>query len=230
MVQRRVFITGAGRGLGHELAAQLLAEGHTVWGSTRTGECDLELAGCVPMELADETSIIEGAAAIGLDAIDVLINCAGIDSRATPANPQDRGTFGVDSDTLLAVMAVNVAAPMVLTRELLPRLRAGDDPLVLNISSQLGSMQTAHAIGADTPYCVSKAALNMLSIRSVEPLRADGIAVVMLHPGWVQTDMGGPNANLTMAESASAICSTLANLTLTDTGRFITWDGNDHPW
>ncbi len=181
------------------------------------------------MELADEASMVAGAASIGLDTIDVFINCAGIDSRSTHADVDDRGPFGVDSATLLAVMAVNVSAPMVLTRELLPRLRSGSNPVVLNISSQLGSMEAARTIGADTPYCISKAALNMLSVKSAEALRPD-VALVMLHPGWVQTDMGGPNADLTMAESASAICSTLSKLTIADTGRFITWDNRAHPW
>ncbi len=230
MNQRRIFITGVGRGLGNELASQLLADGHVVWGSTRSGECDLDLAGCVAIELADEASVIAGAAAIGLDAIDVLINCAGIDSRSTDADADNRGPFGVDSATLNAVMAVNVNAPMVLTRELLPKLRAGSEPLVLNISSQLGSMEVARSGGSDTPYCISKAALNMLSVKSAAALQADSIAVVMLHPGWVQTDMGGSAAHLTMAESASAICSTIYELTLADTGRFITWDNQTHAW
>ena len=119
---------------------------------------------------------------------------------------------------------------MVLTRELLPLLQRGTEPLVLNVSSQLGSMQVAASKGRDTVYCMSKAALNMLSVKSAAALRADGIAVVMLHPGWVQTDMGGSSAPLTIAESADSIVRTVDALTLADSGRFIQWDGSDHPW
>ncbi|MEZ5226570.1 MAG: SDR family NAD(P)-dependent oxidoreductase [Acidimicrobiales bacterium] len=119
---------------------------------------------------------------------------------------------------------------MVLTRELLPRLQAGDDAVVLNITSQLGSMEVAKSGGSDTPYCISKAALNMLSVKTAAALKTDGIVVVMLHPGWVQTDMGGAAAQLTMDESASAIVDTLSQLTMADSGRFITWDNRTHPW
>ncbi len=230
MTTKRIFITGVGRGLGRELAAQLAADGHEVWGSTRNGESDLALSGCVALELGDEASIVNGVGSIGLDAIDLLINCAGIDSRAAGADPERRGPFDIDGETLAAVMAVNVTAPMVLTRELLPKLRAGSDPVVLNISSQLGSMEVGTSLGVDTAYNISKAALNMLSVKTAEALRPDGIAVVMLHPGWVQTDMGGSSASLTMPESAAAIRNTIASLTMTDSGRFITWEGNTHPW
>ncbi len=230
MTTKRIFITGVGRGLGRELAAQLVAEGHEVWGSTRNGESDLDLSGCVALELSDESAIVNGVGNIGLDAIDLLINCAGIDSRATGSDPERRGPFDTDGETLAAVIAVNVTAPMVLTRELLPKLRAGTDPIVLNISSQLGSMEVGKTLGVDTPYNISKAALNMLSVKTAEALRPDGIAVVMLHPGWVQTDMGGSSASLTMPESAAAIRKTVASLTMSDSGRFLTWEGEDHPW
>ena len=230
MTTKRIFITGVGRGLGRELAAQLVAEGHEVWGSTRNGESDLDLSGCVALELSDDSAIVNGVGNIGLDAIDLLINCAGIDSRATGSDPERRGPFDTDGETLAAVIAVNVTAPMVLTRELLPKLRAGTDPIVLNISSQLGSMEVGKTLGVDTPYNISKAALNMLSVKTAEALRPDGIAVVMLHPGWVQTDMGGSSASLTMPESAAAIRKTVASLTMSDSGRFLTWEGNTHPW
>ncbi len=233
---RRVFITGANRGLGYELAKLFIEDGDTVWGAGRPGRTEalrgLNPAGVVEMDLADEGSV---TAAVGrltaeLGALDLLINCAGIDARAVGGAADSRGPFDLDAATFTAVSVVNVTGPMVLTREALGLLRSGRDPLVLNVSSQLGSMEVAASLGNDTSYCVSKAALNMLSVKSAAALKSDGIAVVMLHPGWVSTDMGGPSASLTPLESATAIHETLDGLTMADSGRFINWDGRDHPW
>jgi len=184
------------------------------------------------MDLADEASITTGAAVLAeqLDAVDLLVNCAGVDARAFGSADDNRGPFDFDAATFSAVINVNVTGPMVLTRALLPLLQRGTSATVVNISSQLGSLQVAATQGRDTAYCVSKAALNMLSVKSAAALRADGIAVVMLHPGWVQTDMGGSDAALTVAQSADAIVRTVADLVLADSGRFIRWDGVEHPW
>ncbi len=229
---RRIVLTGAGRGLGLALAERWAAAGHEVWGCTRTGASLPALAGCVAMDLADEASIVTGVAELAerLEAVDLLVNCAGVDARAFGSAEDQRGPFDFDAAMLHSVVSVNVAGPMVLTRELLPLLRGGSAPVVVNVSSQLGSMQVAATKGRDTAYCVSKAALNMLSVKSAAALRAEGIAVVMLHPGWVQTDMGGSSATLTVAESADAVVRTIDALTLADTGRFMQWDGLDHPW
>ncbi|HAP76631.1 MAG TPA: SDR family oxidoreductase [Acidimicrobiaceae bacterium] len=224
-------ITGVGRGLGRALA-QRWAERDEVWGTTRTGTTDLPLAGCLCIDLADEGSIVAGAAALraSVPGVDLLVNCAGVDARAFGAPEDPRGPFDVPAHMWKALFDVNVVGPMVFTRELLPLLRNGSQPLVVNVSSQLGSMQVAATKGRDTSYCVSKAALNMFSVKAAAELRPAGVGVVMLHPGWVQTDMGGRSAPLTIAESADAIVATVDALTLADSGRFIRWDGTDHPW
>ena len=231
-VTRTVFITGVGRGLGRELAARFLDAGHTVYGSTNRSDCDLELAGLHTMDLGDEKSVLATAATLAeqIDSLDLLINCAGVDARAFGGSEDHRGTFDLDAATFNAVMNVNVTGPMVLTKVLLPLLTRSDSAMVVNISSQLGSMQVAARKGRDSVYCVSKAALNMLSVKSAAALRSDGIGVVMLHPGWVQTDMGGPSAQLTLNEAAAAISDTISSLSFADTGRFVRWDGHDHPW
>jgi len=235
---RRILLTGVGRGLGHELARQLIESGNQVWGSVRSGQPDLDLAGVLTMDLSDDAAVVAAMAELrgssgagaGIDGLDLVINSAGADARAFGADEQHRGPFDVDAAALNGLLAVNVTGPMVLTREALPLLRQGSNPMIVNISSQLGSMQVAATMGRDTAYCVSKAALNMLSIKSTEALKPEGIGVVMIHPGWVQTDMGGPNAALTSAESAAAVLGTIDGLTIADTGRFLTWDGRDHPW
>lgn len=231
----RILITGANRGLGLELARTWIAAGHEVWGSARTTEpadfLQLEPAGSIILDLGDEASIVAGldALAAEVDSLDLLVNCAGIDARAFGVQ-DPRGPFDVSAEHVNEVTRINATGPMLVTREALPLLRAGSEPLVLNVSSQLGSMQVAATKGRDTSYCVSKAALNMWSVKAAVALQEDRIAVVMLHPGWVSTDMGGPSAQLTPPESAAAIVETVAQLTFDDSGRFITWDGADHPW
>lgn len=234
--QRRVFITGANRGLGNELARRFIDSGDVVWGAGRPGRTDklrvLHPAGVVEMDLADESSIVEAMAdlAVGLDGLDLLINCAGVDARVFAGADAPRGPFDLDAAAFTGVSVINATGPMVVTRQALDLLRRGRDPLVVNVSSQLGSMEVGTSMGSDTAYCVSKAALNMLGVKTAQALRPEGIAVVMVHPGWVSTDMGGPNASLTPQQSAAAIHETVGRLTLADSGRFIRWDGQDHPW
>ena len=233
---RRVLITGANRGIGLELARVFTAAGHRVWGSTRPGRSDqlmaVKPAGVIELDLLNEASIQQALAdlAAQADGLDLLINCAGVDARAFGTGDRPRGPFDLDAATFTGVTAVNVTGPMVVTREALGLLQAGNQPVVVNVSSQLGSMDFASGAGNDTAYCVSKAGLNMLTVKSAAALRQDGICVISLHPGWVSTDMGGSAAPLTPAESAMAIAQTVSGLTMADSGRFVTWDGRDHAW
>ena len=230
---RRVLVTGANRGLGLELVRAFVAAGDHVWGSAREERpralLDLDPAGTVRLDLGDEASIQEAVDALrdDVDGLDLLLNVAAVDSRAFGTG---RGPLDVTANAFSAVMEINVTGPLMATRACLPLLQAGSGPMVVNVSSQLGSMQLAASMGSDTAYCVSKAALNMLSVKLSGALRADGIGVVMIHPGWVSTDMGGDAATLSPRESAEALTETISQLTLEDSGRFLRWDGADHPW
>lgn len=232
----RVFITGANRGIGHELARRYVSAGHRVWGSARADRsdrlADLQPAGVIVMDLADEASIVAGIGELAtqVDAIDLLINCAGVDGRNFGASEGARGPFDLDGDVFTDVIRVNATGPMIVTREALGLLRAAPSPTVVNVSSQLGSMRFAKNAGRDTAYCVSKAALNMLTVKTAAAFASDGITAVAIHPGWVSTDMGGPSASLTPQESADAIVETVSALSIADSGRFLTWDGRDHDW
>lgn len=229
---KRVFITGVNRGLGRGLATSYLDAGHTVFGSTRSGDVDLPIAECVRIDVRDPDSIREGVAAVAAatDALDVLINSAGINAQAAGAAETEIGPLDVDPEAFSTVFDVNVTGPMMITRASLPLLRRGTDPVVVNISSQLGSMERAKHMGKGVAYSVSKAALNMLSVVTARELQPDGVGVVMIHPGWVRTDMGGSYATLTVEESAATIMATIGSLTLADTGRFMQWDARPHPW
>lgn len=230
--QRRVLIIGVNRGVGYQLAKELAGAGNQVWGSTRGIETDLELAGLLTLDLLDEASIVSAIAELAsqTDAIDLLINCAGVDARAFGGADQLAGPFDLGAEMFTNVIRVNVTGPMVVTRELVGLLRNGTDPMIVNISSQLGSMEVGKELGQDTAYCVSKAALNMLSVKTAATLKSDGIALIMMHPGWVKTDMGGPGAKLTVEESVNAVINTISGLSIRDTGRFLCWDGSEHPW
>ncbi|MFK8026044.1 MAG: SDR family oxidoreductase [Ilumatobacter sp.] len=231
-MQRRIVITGVNRGLGRELARVLAERGHRVWGTSRNGEAPGGLEACVALDVRDDASIRAAVREISgeTDGIDLLINSAGADARSFGAPEEGRGPFDVDAAMFNAVFDVNATGPMLVTKHLLPLLQAGSDSMIVNISSQLGSMQVAARKGRDTAYCVSKAALNMLSVKSAEALRGDKIGVVMLHPGWLTTDMGGPGAQLDLADTSQTIASTIETLGFADTGRFVRWDGHDHPW
>ncbi len=233
---RRTLITGANRGLGLVIARLLIEAGDELYGSAREHQPEalqaLQPAGMLQIDLGDEATIVAALATLGqtIAGLDLLINCAGVDGRAVGMGEDSRRAFDFDADSFTEVLRLNATAPMVMMREALPLLRNGTNPLILNVSSQLGSMQVAAKQGRDTAYCVSKAALNMYTVKAAAQLQPEGIAAVMLHPGWVQTDMGGESAPMTVVESASAIVSTLSSLTMADTGRFIRWDGTDHPW
>lgn len=127
-------------------------------------------------------------------------------------------------------MEVNAVGPILVTRAFVPLLRSGADPVILNVSSQLGSMEVGAQAGADVGYNASKAALNMITVKSAATLAPDGITVVAVHPGWVQTDMGGATAAISIDESASALVDLVGGLTIADSGRFLRWDGVEHPW
>ncbi len=232
---RTVVITGAGRGLGLGLASRVAARGDRLIGTARRPDAAPELAAVadrvIALDVADDDSIAAAAETLAdLDRIDVLINNAGIDARAVGAEADARGPLDLSREHFLSVLDVNAVGPLLVTRALLPLLRAAEGALVLNVSSQLGAMTFGNRGGRDIAYNASKSALNMVTVRTATELEADGVALVALHPGWVQTDMGGTSATLTIDESADAIADTVDRLQLADTGRFIRWDGTTHDW
>ncbi|MGI9616109.1 MAG: SDR family NAD(P)-dependent oxidoreductase [Acidimicrobiales bacterium] len=233
--RRNVVITGAGRGLGLGLAKRFAERGDHVVGTARSPAQAEKLAGVaeqvVALDMASDASIDDAASALAdLGHIDVLINNAGINATAVGASDSGRGTMELGREHFLAVMDVNAAGPMLVTRSLVPLLQEAKGSLVINVSSQLGAMTFGDKHGNDIAYNASKAALNMVTVRTATDLAADDVALVAIHPGWVRTDMGGAAASLGIDESSSAIANTIDGLTLLDSGRFLRWDGTDHDW
>jgi NAD(P)-dependent dehydrogenase (short-subunit alcohol dehydrogenase family) len=227
-----VVITGAGRGIGLELAAQLLRRGDRVFATYRQDEAKgrLEALGrdAADRLVACRLDVRESTApqvlldALDGAAVDVLINNAGI------MGPAAQATGSMDYDAWMDVFAVNVMAPHRLISALLPLLRRSPRPRVITLSSIMGCLNRKNS--GYHAYRSSKAALNKVTQLLATELRADGVVVCPVHPGWVKTDMGGAGAVLTVEDSARGIIALIDGLTLARSGRFLQWDGTELPW
>ena len=154
--------------------------------------------------------------------LDILINCAGVNVNE-PAQINELAWADFAQSIL-----VNLGGPFLTSKYLFPLLKKGTEKKVINISSQMGSIQLSG--GGATPYRVSKAALNMLTKNQAIEYKREGITVVCLHPGWVKTDMGGTGAKLSAMESVNGIVNIISKLTMNDNGKSLGWDGAEIPW
>jgi NAD(P)-dependent dehydrogenase (short-subunit alcohol dehydrogenase family) len=225
----RVVITGGNRGLGLELARAYERAGADVVVGCRD-PLSAPVGRAHRLDLGDESSIGEFVAFVGDDPVDVLVNNAGIDARSVGVADSERDVMALSDQHFLEVMRVNAVGPMLLTRALAPNLRAAGHAKVVNISSQVGSMEVAQRMGRDVSYTASKAALNMISIKLAQALSADGVVVVAMHPGYLRTAMGGASADTAPDEAAASIVHTVAALGPEHSASFIRWDGSIHPW
>jgi NAD(P)-dependent dehydrogenase (short-subunit alcohol dehydrogenase family) len=221
-----VLITGAGRGLGLALAHTLTHRGDTVIGTLRNPrEQDaLKVLGAEieTLDVADDASIAALGERLKGRAIDVLVNNAGVSSDA-------KRLAELTGDELARVFRINAYAPLLITRALLPSLRAGKRKLVMNVTSQLGSIAN-NTGGSSYPYRASKAALNQLTRSMAAELGKEGFTCFIVHPGWVKTDMGGPGAPLSPEESAAALAERIEKAGPAVNGRFLNYDGKELPW
>jgi NAD(P)-dependent dehydrogenase (short-subunit alcohol dehydrogenase family) len=224
---RTVVITGANRGLGLEFARQYKAAGWKVIGTARTPEKakDLEALGVRVMQLdvADAESVAALAKALEGEPVDLLINNAGM------ANRDGMDFETLDFDAVERVLAVNTIGPMRVTRALLPNLRAGNGKQIVHITSGLGSIEE-NTGGGYYGYRESKAALNMFNRSLAWNTKDEGFTCVVMSPGWVRTDMGGPEANLSPEESITGMRKVIDGLTPDSTGTFQSWDGTIRAW
>jgi NAD(P)-dependent dehydrogenase (short-subunit alcohol dehydrogenase family) len=233
---QRVLVTGGNRGLGLEFVRQCLARGDLVFAGCRDLEnaVDLQtLSVARPQQLTLLTLDVTDEVAIDACVHAVRSQVAGLDLLVNNAGAYPRGETPttLSATTMLQAFHLNSVAPMIVAQRCLDLLRAGIHPKIVNISSKMGSLWWKEKEGGgDYSYCSSKAALNMLTRTLAFDLRSDGIIVVALNPGWVQTDMGGPNADLTPAESVRGMLDFIERLTEAATSKFFTWEGQEHPW
>ncbi|MHA6263682.1 SDR family NAD(P)-dependent oxidoreductase [Arenibacterium sp. CAU 1754] len=213
----QVVITGANRGIGAALAETHRNAGHTVTGTARDGSCDVTLDVSQPDQFDRLTSQLSG------QPIDLLICNAGVYlDKGQPLATGYPPHMWADS------FAVNVTGVFLTVQSLLGNLKQAKTPKIAVISSQMAS--DTHAPGGSYIYRASKAAVLNLGRNLASDLRADGIAVGIYHPGWVQTDMGGGAADIDVGTAAQGLTARFADLSLETTGCFETWDGRTHDY
>jgi NAD(P)-dependent dehydrogenase (short-subunit alcohol dehydrogenase family) len=221
------FVTGANRGLGLEFARQLSTrKDTTIVATAREPEKATELARLVhdvlPLDVADPASIAKIPGLLKDRPIDVLINNAGVPGKGN-------AIASLDAADLRQTFAVNAFGALLVTQAVLPNLRAGQRKTIINITSVLGSI-SANRGGFNYSYAGSKAALNQMTVTLAYELKKDGFVAIVLHPGWVQTDMGGAQAPLKPEESVTGMLKVIDGLTAADTAKFLDYQGNKLPW
>ena len=214
-------ITGANRGIGLELTRQLVARGESVIATCRHGSPELaalEVRVEDGVDVADDDSVAALAARMGNQPIDVLINNAGI--------LQSGGLDSLNVDSIRRQFEVNSLGPLRVTRALLENLRPGSRVAIL--TSLMGSMGD-NGSGGSYGYRMSKAAVNAAGVSLAHDLRSREIAVAILHPGWVSTEMTG-GSGMPAAESVRGLVERIDQLTLENSGTFWHADGRVLPW
>lgn len=219
-----VLIAGASRGLGLELARQLSASGyHVISGNRGTPDESLEQAEHVALDLASEASIARLAWQLEGRAIDVLINNGAISG-------DQGGLPGLNADEFLQVIAVNTLGPLLMAKYFMPHLMRGSRRVIANISSRVGSVSEGIIDEGNYAYCVSKSGLNMVSAKLAFHLGGEGLCVLALHPGWIRTDMGGPDAPLDVSTSAAGLIRIITTATARENGTYRSFDGQIIGW
>src|SRR5881275_165911 len=225
-------ITGANKGIGHEVARQLAAKGFHVFVGARNAKAGRKAAEEIAKECGKATFLEIDVAHDGSvntaarefsdveDHLDVLVNNAGI------IVDGDAAILEISDDLLRKTLETNTLGPLRVTRAFAPLLRKSKAPRVINVSSGGGQL-TGGADGWAPAYCISKTALNGVTVQLSAALPK--FAVNSVCPGWVRTDMGGPNASRSVGEGATGIVWLAADAPQNETGKF--WrDRKVIPW
>ncbi|MDN3719058.1 SDR family NAD(P)-dependent oxidoreductase [Roseibium salinum] len=214
--------------MGFELARQALATGWTVYGSVRSERDARETAGKLgegyrPLvfDVTDHPAVRQAASGL-TDGIDLLVNNAGV------IGPARQMPLDMDFDGFAETLAVNTLAPLAVSQAFLPHLRRAGSGRIVTVSSQMSWM--GYRKPDTLAYRASKAAVNKVMQGLATALEPEGIPVVLIDPGWVKTDMGGPAADNSPIDVAAGILKIAENLTLADTGRFFKWTGEERPF
>jgi NAD(P)-dependent dehydrogenase (short-subunit alcohol dehydrogenase family) len=224
-----ILITGANRGIGFELTRLLIEDGRRVIATCRDPESASDLNALNAsnlhihqLEVTSTKSIEALKRALSRVQIDVLINNAG------EMGSKRQRIDDMNIDAWRHTFDVNTIAPFQVSMALLDNLKLSLRPRIISVSSQMGALSRISS-GA-LAYQSSKAALNKVMQVMAKDLESENIIVCSMHPGWVQTDMGGPSADISVNESAAGMISFFDNLTSEQSGRFWKWNGEEHAW
>jgi NAD(P)-dependent dehydrogenase (short-subunit alcohol dehydrogenase family) len=219
-------VTGANRGIGLGLAREIAGRGQSVIGTARRPERAAELRGTgarvEQLDVTDESSVAEFARNLGGAPVDFLVHNAALGTAGPAA---DR----LDPADVLRSLDVNAVGPIRVTQAILDNVRAGSRRTIVGMSSGLGSL-SGNDSGGWVAYRISKAALNMYVRTLAVEMARERFTCVVFDPGWVRTDMGGPNAPTVPEDAARKIVDRIERLTPSDTGRFLDRRGRDVPW
>jgi len=228
-----VLITGANRGLGLEFARQYLADGWQVYATCRDPGTASELRqlanvkGDKPrilaLDVTDPTSIKTAAAELDGEPIDLLLNNAGV------GGPRGQTIGNIDYAAWTKVLDVNTLGPLRVADAFVDNVARSERKLIVTLTSGMGSIADNTSGGAFA-YRSSKAAVNMVMRSLAIDLAPRGITCVVVNPGWVQTDMGGPRGNLTPAESVTRLRRLIDDFGPADSGKFFNHDSREYPW
>lgn len=227
-----VLITGANRGLGLEFCRQYAEQGWQVIACARNPDDAFDLNNLathhnIQMETLDvsEFEQIDALSRKLADLpIDVLINNAGI-----YADHKSDGFGHLDYQAWTNSFLINTQAPVKMAEAFLPHIKKSDKKLIVNISSLMGSVADNNS-GGSIFYRSSKAALNTAMRSLAIDLKDQSVGVLIFHPGWVKTDMGGPDALLNADQSIAGMRALIENFSLDQSGSFVKYDGTPMPW
>jgi NAD(P)-dependent dehydrogenase (short-subunit alcohol dehydrogenase family) len=230
---RTVLVTGANRGLGLEFVRQYADEGWQVIAACRAPEAARELhklAGgessrirMIALDVTNPASIRDAAVTVGTPPIDLLLNNAGVGA------PRGERLGSLDYAAWARVLDANTLGPMRVVEAFVGNVAKSRDKRIVTVTSGMGSIGD-NTSGGSYAYRSSKAAVNIVMKSLAVDLASRGITCVVVNPGWVRTDMGGPRGKLSPAESIEALRGVISKLKIRDSGKFLNYDGREYPW
>ena len=227
-----ILVTGANRGIGLELVKQYCNQNYQVIGTYRNENTSGELISMsqnlnnlkvYSLDVSSDQSLKDFSSKLGDTPVDIFINNAGV------YGPRDSSFNNVDERNWVSVFQTNAIAPLLLTQLIIENLRNGSQKKLIYITSKMGSIDDNKSGGAYI-YRSSKTALNSV-VKSISvDLAKDDMKVALLHPGWVRTDMGGPNGLIDTSASVCGMTEVIDSLSQSDSGCFFNYDGSKIPW
>lgn len=230
---KSIVVTGADSGLGFSLAKRFLQGGYRVFAGVYKNDTNLQALAdpnlvSIPLDVSNTASVREAARLVSAqtDSVDIVINNAGINIKDTPQTLEE---IDFDNGQFDRTMQVNTYGPLRMAQQFLGLLERGNQKLLINISSEAGSVEDCHR-DQMFAYCMSKSALNMESKILHNYLQPRGFKVLVLHPGWMRSGMGGPGAAVECDESAEGVFGLATQAWAPDSPMYMDYQGKLLRW